>query len=182
MGNRGCLHDDRGNIKRLYQTRRWIMCQLEFKGRHRSGMTPGRYTELFFLDEATALAAGHRPCAECLRHRYNEFVSIWTLANPNLTTGSKMSASDLDAVLHAERLSAKKQKITFDELLSALPNGTFVLLNDPEQPHLVVDDGLVPWRPDGYGPQIPQPTRQTVQVLTPHSIVRTLAAGYRLSK
>src|SRR3954468_18219668 len=70
MGNRGCLHDASGRIVRPFRLTNWIYCLLEFKGRHRQVMSPGRYTELFFLDEATALAAGHRPCAECQRGRY----------------------------------------------------------------------------------------------------------------
>ena len=76
LGNRGCLHDDGGTIRRLYQTRRWIICLLEFKGVRRNLMQPGRWTELFFLDEATALAAGHRPCAYCQRARYEEFRAL----------------------------------------------------------------------------------------------------------
>ena len=73
FGNRGVLHDDQGRIRRTWQLKRWLICVLEYKGRRRTVMTPGRYTELFFLDEATALAAGHRPCAECRRERYNAF-------------------------------------------------------------------------------------------------------------
>ncbi len=80
-GNRGCLHDADGRIRRRYQVRRWIACRLEFRGRRRSPlMQPGRYTELFFLDDATALAAGHRPCAECRREDYDRFTSA--LAGP----------------------------------------------------------------------------------------------------
>jgi hypothetical protein len=73
MGNRGRLHDDGGVIWRSYQGKRWIICLLEFKDRRRAVMTPGQYTELFFLDEATAFAAGHRPCAECQRDRFEMF-------------------------------------------------------------------------------------------------------------
>ena len=77
-GNRGCLHDDEGRIRRRYAGRRWIACRLEFRGRRRSALLqPGRYTELFFLDEATAFAAGHRPCAECRRADYDRFVAAW---------------------------------------------------------------------------------------------------------
>ncbi len=82
LGNRGVLHDDAGRIKRAWQLRRWIVCVLEFRGRKRSVMTPGRYTELFFLDEATALAAGHRPCAECRRARFLAFCDAWRAAHP----------------------------------------------------------------------------------------------------
>src|SRR3954465_3835639 len=73
MGNRGRLHDEEGRIRRPWQLERWIVCLLEFKGRKRQVMTPGHYTELFFLDEATALAAGHRPCAECRRVAFDAF-------------------------------------------------------------------------------------------------------------
>src|SRR6059058_719820 len=77
MGNRGVLHDAQGRIRRAWQLKRWIVCVLEFRGRKRQVMTPGRYTELFFLDEATALAAGHRPCAECRHGRYVDFCDAW---------------------------------------------------------------------------------------------------------
>src|SRR5262245_66499612 len=77
LGNRGVLHDDGGRIRRAWQLKRWIVCVLEFRGRKRRVMTPGRYTELFFLDEATALAAGHRPCAECRHSRFLAFCTAW---------------------------------------------------------------------------------------------------------
>lgn len=77
MGNRGCLHDAQGQIRRPYQVKRWITCVLAFRGRQRSLMTPGHYTELFFLDEATAYAAGHRPCAECRHHAWKAFQALW---------------------------------------------------------------------------------------------------------
>src|ERR1700677_2751237 len=80
MGNRGVLHDDQGHIKRSCGLKRWLICELEFRGRKRKVMTPGHYTELFFLDEATALAAGHRPCAECQRNRFNQFCEAWQKA------------------------------------------------------------------------------------------------------
>src|SRR5688572_32956373 len=78
MGNRGCLHDGGGNVRRAWQVKRWLICVLEFRGRRRRVMTPGHYTELFFLDEATALAAGHRPCAECRRSRFDAFRRAWS--------------------------------------------------------------------------------------------------------
>ncbi len=81
MGNRGLLHNDRKEIVRHSQLKRWIYCKLEFKGWHREVMRPGHYTELFFLDEATALAAGHRPCMECQRERATEFKRIWNEVN-----------------------------------------------------------------------------------------------------
>ena len=81
LGNRGVLHDAEGNIKRGWKVKRWLVCVLEFKGRKRTVMTPNRYTELFFLDEATALAAGHRPCAECRHARFIAFCHAWKLVH-----------------------------------------------------------------------------------------------------
>src|SRR6266513_3430279 len=88
MGNRGSLHDTERRIRRPFAVKRWIICVLEFKNRHRTVMTPGQYTELFFLDEATALAAGHRPCAECQRARFTIFRAHWAAANPALAGSS----------------------------------------------------------------------------------------------
>src|SRR4051812_40893027 len=88
MGNRGRLHDDGTEILRPFAVKRWIICKLEFNGRHRQVMALNQYTELFFLDEATALAAGHRPCAECNRTKYNLFRELWARANPDLTPSS----------------------------------------------------------------------------------------------
>src|SRR5262245_27436707 len=108
MGNRGVLHDDAGRIQRAWQVKRWLVCVLAFKGRKRRGMRPGRYTELFFLDEATALAAGHRPCAECRRQRYNAFCNAWRLADAR---GSHLpTADEIDRRLHAERVASDRSK------------------------------------------------------------------------
>jgi hypothetical protein len=85
MGNRGLLHDAEGRILRAWKVKRWIVCVRDFKGRKRQIMAPGRYTELFFLDEATAVAAGHRPCAECQRERFNAFRAAWR----NVTGGMR---------------------------------------------------------------------------------------------
>src|SRR5271154_6206734 len=89
MGNRGVLHDDEGRIRRKWQGKRWLVCVLEFRGRKLKVMTPGRYTELFFLDEATALAAGHRPCAECRHARFLDFCNAWRTANPGDSDSSR---------------------------------------------------------------------------------------------
>lgn len=110
MGNRGALHDDRGRIRRDHVGMRWIICLLEFKGRRRQIMIPAQYTELFFLDEATALAAGHRPCAECQRPRYNEFRAAWAEGNG---VAKLPSAVELDDVLHPERIESDGSKPTF---------------------------------------------------------------------
>src|SRR3954452_20407662 len=95
MGNRGRLHDERGCIRRPWQVKRWLLCRLEFNGRHRVVMAPDRYTELFFLDEATGLAAGHRPCFECRRQSYNAFADAWAKGNPHHGSG-RPTASTMD--------------------------------------------------------------------------------------
>ncbi len=111
MGNRGCLHNERGEIVRPFVGKRWIACLLDFRGRRRAVMTPGRYTELFFLDEVTALAAGHRPCAECRREEYNVFRRAWVAAGLP-SSGPLPSANEMDAHLHAERLDGRGDKAT----------------------------------------------------------------------
>ena len=136
MGNRGCLHDPARRIRRPFAVKRWIICLLEFKGRHRSVMVPGQYTELFFLDEATALAAGHRPCAECQRSRYDLFRTHWTARGRALP-----GADDLDDVLHAERLDGRAKR-TYGERLARLPSGTMVADTDG-QAYLVHGTTLV---------------------------------------
>src|SRR5690242_15999884 len=137
MGNRGVLHDHARSIVRDWQVRRWIACVLEFRGRHRAVMQPGRYTELFFLDEAAALADGHRPCAECRRADYQTFQRAWRAADPHRST----SADDVDAVLHEERRTAPFAKRTHLARLDTLPNGSYVVLND--RAWLVQDDTLL---------------------------------------
>jgi hypothetical protein len=177
MGNRGCLHDDRQRIRRAFALKRWLICVLEFRGRHRTVMTPGRYTELFFLDEATALAAGHRPCAECQRARYRLFRDVWAAANPGAFPSSVPSAEEMDGVLHGERIGPKGTKKTYTGLLSELPAGTMVA-DESGQPFLVLKRALVAWTPGGYGRVVPQPAGVEFRVLTPRSVVRALMAGY----
>ena len=131
MGNRGILHDDKQEIVRPYAHKAWIICQLQFKDRKRTIMSPGRYTELFFLDEATALAAGHRPCYECQRERAQTFRGAWASANPHLTGDQPVKMSDIDRVLHGDRLTQARlvkdrRKRTYTAELAGLPNGVFI--------------------------------------------------------
>jgi hypothetical protein len=139
-------------------------------------MTPGRYTELFFLDEATALAAGHRPCAECQHARYRLFREVWAAANPGVFPSSVPAAEEMDGVLHAERIGLKG-KNTYPSLLSELPVGTMVA-DESGQAFLVLKGGLAPWTPGEYGQVVPQPGGVEFRVLTPRSVVRALSAGY----
>jgi hypothetical protein len=182
MGNRGCLHDDRDHPVRQYQGRRWIICVLDFKGRTRAPMPPGHYTSLFFLDEATALAAGHRPCAECQRERFTAFRAHWAAANPMLASSAAPAVDTIDLALHHERISdhryqRDKVKLTYAESLETLPDGAFVVLEPNGAPYLVRGDKLFPWSFAGYGQPLARPSA-TVQVLTPRSTVRALAHGY----
>src|SRR6266567_796730 len=127
FGNRGVLHDAEGRIRRAWQLKRWLICVLEFRGRKRSVMTPGHYTELFFLDEATALAAGHRPCAECRHARFLAFGNAWKTAHPgNNGSARPTTADEIDSRLHTERLAADRSKRSFVAALDEMPDGVFV--------------------------------------------------------
>jgi hypothetical protein len=179
LGNRGVLHDAQGRIKRPWQLSRWIVCLLHFKGRKRQVMTPGHYTELFFLDEATALAAGHRPCAECRRERFLAFCDAWRRAAPGDNSTSRPGASRIDERLHAERITPDGSKQTFLENLDELPDGVFVTLaGRGEQAFLVWDEHLLAWSPGGYTERRRRSKGIQVAVLTPKSTVAAIQAGY----
>jgi hypothetical protein len=172
-GNRGCLHDARGRIRRRHAGRRWIACRLEFAGRRRAPLLqPGRYTELFFLDEATAFAAGHRPCAECRREDYARFVEIWRRLHP--TDGG---ADAIDARLHSERIDPstrgqRRHEVRLDEL----PDGAFVLREGA--PQLVLGARLLAWTPAGYAERSPRPEGVLATLLTPPLLAAVLGAGW----
>jgi hypothetical protein len=173
MGNRGCLHDAEGRIVRRWQGRRWIVCDLEFRGRRIPIMHPGFYTQLFFLDEATALAAGHRPCAECRRPAFAAFLAAWAAGNPEHATEGRVGAAGLDAVLHAERTSPPTTAP-----LDGLPDGAFVALPGDPRAFLVLGSELLAWTPDGYSDRLDRPMAM-VEVLTPGTTINALRAGYR---
>ena len=165
-GNRGCLHDATGRLRRDYATTRWIFCELHFKGWWRPVMTPGHYTGLFFLDEVTALAAGHRPCAECMRARFNTFRAAWAAANTQTGESALPRATALDAVLHAERWRPAGGRRTYAAAWADLPSGAMVSIEDAA--HLVWQGALWRWSPTttrrGGLPAMPlcstsQPTR-----------------------
>jgi hypothetical protein len=172
MGNRGgALHNDQREIVRPFLNQRWITCVLEFRGRHRSVMSPGRYTELFFLDEAVAFAAGHRPCAECRRERFNAFRLAW-----KGTASAPASAPEIDAELHRSRVDTRRQKVTYEAALGSLPNGTFIEID--HHPYLAWNDAIFLWTPEGYKNKKPRPDRSKVRVLTPQPIVECFRHGY----
>jgi hypothetical protein len=170
MGNRGILHDDVRRIVRGWQSRRWIACRLEFRGIRRKVMTPHRYTELFFLDEAAALSAGHRPCAECRREDYRRFQSFWAGSH-----GGSTNADAMDLALHAERLQGTEKR-TYREHIAALPDGTYIALDG--KAWLLFGSRMYAWSDAGYTLQQNRPKHFDVDVLTPRSIVGVLAAGY----
>src|SRR5580704_975760 len=172
-GNRGVLHDDDLALVRRYQVRRWLVCVLEFRGRRRPVMRPRRYTELFFLDEAVALAAGHRPCAECRHAAYQSFLTAWAQA---LALNAKPAADDIDRVLHQERRLAGGARVTYPALLSELPDGVFIVRD--EECWLANDGGLNRWTPAGYTDRIDQ-FDGPAAVLTPRATVEAIRAGYR---
>jgi hypothetical protein len=180
MGNRGVLHNgDKKLGSARWRAKAWITCALEFKGRWRTVMGPGTYTELFFLDEATTCAAGHRPCAECRRSDFARFTAAWT-SGMDRTAGQRASAKEIDARLHQERISRPgRAKRTFEAPVDHLPDGVMVVRREhPEQALLVLGGSLYPWSPEGYGAPLPRRSG-IVHVLTPPSITMAIAAGYR---
>jgi hypothetical protein len=169
-GNRGCLHDAGGRIVRAYATRRWIACRLSFKGWHRTALLrPGKFTELFFLDEATAFAAGHRPCALCRREDYNRFCALFAELHPGVS-----GADAIDAQLHSERLDGRARRL-HRARLTTLPNGAFIM--HAGAPHAVIAGAPRRWSAGGYAPAGP-PAPALVDVLTPRSLVEVLRSGW----
>jgi hypothetical protein len=176
MGNRGRIHNEKKEIICPYKLPAWLICKLNFKGRKRQIMAPNSYTEIFFLDEATALAAGHRPCFECRREDFNRFKKLWIKANPQYQFSNKTSIREIDKILHAERINTDGTKKMYREYLSNLPDGTFISLE--EKPYLLFKKHLYWWTPYGYEKQNAIAINGKVNVLTPISIVHTLRAGY----
>jgi hypothetical protein len=173
-GNRGCLHDQHGAIRRRFAVRRWIACQLEFRGWRRSLLLqPGRFTELFFLDEATALAAGHRPCALCRRADYVHFTAFWRELHPG-----QEGADAVDVQLQHERIGpGPSGRLLHRVRLESLPDGAFVL--DNGTPLLVHGDALLRWTPAGYADPRHRPAHAEALLITPPSLVELLRGGWR---
>lgn len=169
-GNRGILHDDTRTLRKRWTSKAWICCALQWKDTRRTPMTGRSWTELFFLDEAVAIASGHRPCATCRRAAYNAFRSAWGKANLPGTT-----AAEIDRHLHATRLTATRHQRLHEAEAGTLPDGSFIRL---ETPHLILGPHAFPYTPAGYHPPLPRPNGP-VQVMTPAPLVATLGAGYR---
>lgn len=179
MGNRGILHDEARRLGRArWRHPHWLICRLQFKGRRREVMRPGAYTELFFLDEATALAAGHRPCAECRRRAFLSFRGAWQRGRGKTGT---LRAAELDRALHRARVESRsRRQVTHRCALDLLPDGVFIAFGEaPAKAELVLGDRLLPWSPQGYGEARSRPKGGSVTVLTPQPSVAALAGGYR---
>jgi hypothetical protein len=176
MGNRGCLHDEHRRLKvARWRSALWITCSLVWKDWRRDVMPPGRWTALFFLDEPTALAAGHRPCGFCRWTDFLEYAEQWGRVHGLAERGR---ATAIDRQLHRERVESRtRRQRTWPAKLGSLPDGAMVAHDDA--PAVVLGEALRPWSFDGYGPPVPAPPDRTVEVLTPPSTVRILAAGYR---
>lgn len=171
MGNRGCLHDGNQTITSNSKRDAWVTCLLDFKGRKRPLMKPGQYTELFFLDEATALAAGHRPCAECRRERYKAFLAAWP--------EPAAKAGDVDATLKRERANENRKVVSADQL-ATLPDGVIVKHLGNGAFYLLHGGEANPWSFSGYGPRESlQTLTGDFRLLTPASTVAALRSGYR---
>lgn len=176
MGNRGCVHRDR-RIVRPWQVRRWITCVLQYKGWVAPKWEPGRWTPLFFWDEAVALAAGHRPCALCRRADFNAWLDGWHSA-----FGERPKVDPMDRRLHADRRNGRAQR-RHTRAWTELPVGAFAVVDDPggggALPALVLRDRLVPWSAGGYGPPVDRPRRGNATVLTPRASIDVMIHGYR---
>ncbi len=170
MGNRGILHDGNGDLGRArWRIRGWVTCVLSFKGRAQQVMAPGHYTQLFFHDEAVAMAAGHRPCAECRRADYRRFRDAAGIIGP---------IAGFDKHLHAARAIPRTcQQRRHVAEISSLPDGAFILGEDGIA-RLIRGNALLPFQPGGYlTPEI-RPSRGAVTVLTPQPIIHALSEGY----
>ena len=176
MGNRGLLHDESQTIRRPFKLKAWITCVLQFKGRHRKVMSPNLYTELFFFDEATSFAAGHRPCFECRREDAKRFKSFWLKGNPEYGFNEDTPIGEIDKILHRERINKRGEKVIHEEMLRDLPDGCFIELNG--KAYLLANGKVFPWSPSGYDKGEPLPAEQYIKVLTPRSSVNAIRAGY----
>lgn len=175
MGNRGCLHNGDKQVIKSSARVQWITCALKFKAIRRSLMTPGDYTELFFLDEATALTAGHRPCAHCRGDRYKAFKAAWNLGVLG-SPGAQTSVRDIDDILKGERHTNPLKRCTYRARLAEVPDGA--MTSRDQIVWLKWQGRLHRWAPEGYAPGEQVDLEDFADVLTPPSIVKVLQAGY----
>jgi len=176
LGNRGILHNARKEIIAPWRHKAWITCNLVHRGIKRQLFHPHRYSELFFLDEATAFSAGHRPCAQCRRARYTDFKGAWCAANRE-NEARTIPVAEIDKQLHAERVARDGTKVTFSTEFANIPVGTFIEVDGDAW--LYWQGQLKKWSPAGYiAIGEPPAPRTCVTVLTPFSIVRIFAQGF----
>jgi len=170
MGNRGGrLHDDKRRLgQRRWASKQWICCRLQFNDRHRN-VWADSYSELFFLDEVTALAAGHRPCFECRRKEAEHFAALFS------ATRRRARAPAMDKVLHAERLDGEAKHL-HRRTIDALPDGAMITLGG--EAFAVRGQRLLHWTPSGYDQTNRRPRNVTIGVLTPPAILSVLRRGY----
>ena len=175
MGNRGCLHRQSRTLGvSRWRSKLWICCLLDFRGVQRDPMPPGRWTALFFLDEATTLSAGHRPCGYCRRGDFLAFAEAWRAAR---RLPRRPWAAEMDTVLHRERTDRSRRKLSYLAPAADLPDG--VMVRDRGAPGLLIGGRVRPWSFRGYGAPVPAGPAGRVEVLTPPSIVAAITAGYR---
>jgi hypothetical protein len=176
MGNRGCLHRaDRTLGTSRWRSKMWICCLLRWRGVRRDVMPPGRWTALFFLDEATALAAGHRPCGYCRREAYASFAEAWRRADG---LARRPKAGEMDARLHAERIDSRtRRQLIRPALVGDLPSGA--MIRHDGTCGLLADGRLLPWSFDGYLAPVELPPATQTELLTPPATVAAITAGYR---
>lgn len=176
MGNRGCLHGaDRVLGTARWRSKLWICCVLEWRDVRRDPMPPGRWTALFFMDEATALAAGHRPCGYCRRPAYLAFAEAW---QRSAGLARRPRAAEMDARLHAERVDARtRRQLTRRARAAQLPDGVMVLRRGA--PGLLAGGRFLPWSFGGYLAPVALPPDAPVQLMTPPSTVGAIRGGYR---
>lgn len=177
-GNRGIIHNQTKEIVAQWRSKAWITCRLEWKGWWRPVMGRNSWTELFFLDEATAFAAGHRPCATCRRERFIQLKEDWFAAQPTMTSLELPRATEIDAILHSERVNSGGKKVTYEDELATLVDGTMIEIGG--EAYLVWRQHLLKWSFDGYtSGKFRRPALQRVRVLTPVSIVRMFRYGFQ---
>jgi hypothetical protein len=178
MGNRGNLHGRSKKILRPWKSKAWVTCLLHFKSTKRAEIfAPGQYSELFFLDEATAFAAGHRPCTYCQRERSNLFKEVWFEANSARTASAPHTLKTLDEVLHTDRLTTSGEKAVFNQPADQLPVGAMFVWRT--RALLCTADGFLEWSFEGYRePQDKPLPSDTVSVLTPKSVVGAFRQGF----
>ncbi|MEH6442852.1 MAG: hypothetical protein V7784_03060 [Oceanospirillaceae bacterium] len=176
LGNRGILHDEHSNIIAPWRHKSWVTCQLSFKGAKRALFSAHNYSELFFLDEATAFSAGHRPCAYCRRSRFNEFKQSWLEAISKDLTLS-LSVTAIDKQLHLERAIRGGGKVSYTTEFENIAQGTFI--EKKGEAYLLYKGVLKRWTHHGYAQSLPLPTaKEQVTVLTPFSIVQLYKNGF----